>query len=184
MLACEDTPTGFSLLERYIGHDCNLLMVSNYSLGKMAFKRFGFSGELECFQVAYYGEKPSCSTGLSIRTADEHDLTMLVRNYRLISPEELEQVVRRKSLLLGYDQDRLIGFIGEHLEGGMGILYVFPEYRRRGFASELQTHLIAATMERGYIPFGQVEKGNQASLKLQKKIGMTQSDNLIVWMWK
>jgi hypothetical protein len=39
-------------------------------------------------------------------------------------------------------------------------------------------------MENGYIPFGQVEKGNQNSLKLQQKIGMTRSDNLIVWMWR
>ena len=184
MLACEDTAIGLSLLDRYIGQDCNLLMVSDYSLGKTAFKRYGFSDKLECFQVAYFGEKPSCSTGLSIRIADEHDLAMLTRNYQLISPKELEKVVRRKNLLLGYDQDRLIGFIGEHLEGGMGILYVFPEYRRQGFGTALQTHLITRTMERGFIPFGQVEKRNQASLDLQKKIGMTQSDNLIVWMWK
>ena len=39
-------------------------------------------------------------------------------------------------------------------------------------------------MEQGYIPFGQVEKNNKISLSLQKKLGMTQSDHLIVWMWK
>ena len=98
--------------------------------------------------------------------------------------EELEKVVGRQGILLGYYQGQLIGFIGEHLEGSMGILYVFPEYRHRGFGAALRTHLIAKTIEKGYIPFGQVEKGNYASLSLQKKIGMTQSDHLIVWMWK
>ena len=39
-------------------------------------------------------------------------------------------------------------------------------------------------MEKGFIPFGQVEKDNQKSLRLQKKIGMAQSDRLIVRMWK
>ena len=184
LLACEDAAIGIPLLDRCIGQGCDLLMVSDSALGNTVFDQFGFQEKLECFQVAYYGEKPSVENGLTVRTADAHDLPMLIENYRLISPEELEKVVERKSVLLGYDQDRLIGFIGEHLEGSMGMLYVFPEYRRKGFGAALQTHLIAKTMEKGYVPFGQVEKGNHASIALQKKIGMTRSDNPIVWMWK
>ena len=86
--------------------------------------------------------------------------------------------------MLGYDQEHLVGFIGEHLEGSMGILYVFPEYRRRGFGTALERCLIARTLEKGLIPFGQVEKDNRNSLRLQEKLGMTCSDDLIVWMWK
>ena len=102
----------------------------------------------------------------------------------MISPEELARVVGRGSILLGYHGDRLVGFIGEHLEGSMGLLYVFPEFRRRGFAAALQRRLIARTMERGFVPFGQVERDNLASLRLQEKFGMTRSERLIVWMWK
>lgn len=127
---------------------------------------------------------PSCETGLGIRVAGEHDLPMLIGRYQLLSPEELEKVVLRGSILLGYHEDRLVGFIGEHLEGSMGMLHVFPEFRRRGFGAALQTHLIAETMKMGYAPFGQVERGNHASLNLQRRVGMTQADNLIVWMWK
>ena len=134
--------------------------------------------------MAYYGEKPAAGGEITVRTAGEQDLPMLTENYRLISPEELEKVVRRGSLLIGYDGDQPVGFIGEHLEGSMGILYVFPEFRRRGFGAALQARFIARTMEEGYIPFGQVEKSNHASLCLQKKLGMTQSDHLIVWMWR
>ncbi len=183
-LACEDAGTAIPLLDHYLGQDCALLMVSDHSIGMTAFERYGFSEKLECYQVAYYGNKPSLSGGLTVREADEHDLGMLIENYDLVSPEELESIVRRKGILLGYDQDQLIGFIGEHLEGSMGILYVFPAYRHRGFGAELQKHLMAKTMEKGFIPFGQVEKDNIASLNLQKKLGMTQSDHLIVWMWK
>ena len=184
LLACEDVTIGIPLLDRYVGSDCDLLMVSNESLGKAAFERYAFSDKLECYQVAYYVEKPPADALLSVRTADEQDLPMLMENYHLISSEELEQVVRRRSILLGYVQGQLVGFIGEHLEGSMGLLYVFPEYRHRGFGAALQKHLMAKTMAEGFIPFGQVEKENQASLNLQKKIGMTQSENLIVWMWK
>ena len=184
LLACEDEASGRSLLERRIGQGCDLLMVSNDALGREAYVKYGFSGMLECYQVAYYGEKPPADTRISVRTAEERDLPMLTESYRLLSPEELGKVVRRGSVLLGYDQQRLIGFIGEHLEGSMGILYVFPEFRHKGFGAALQTQLIAKTMEKGYIPFGQVEKDNHASLCLQKKLGMTQSENLIVWMWR
>ena len=184
LLACEDQATGLALLDSRIGTGCRLLMVSDHALGQAAFERYGFSEKLECWQVAYYGERPAIDARLSVRAADEQDLPMLIGHYHLISPEELAEVVRRKSILLGYDQGRLVGFIGEHLEGSMGILYVLPEYRRRGFGTALQTYLIARTMDEGFIPFGQVEKGNQNSLRLQEKIGMTRSDGRIVWMWR
>ena len=183
LLACSDRETGFSLLDRY-ADDCGLLMVSDYALGKEAFERYGFSEKIECYQYAYYGGKPSVSPELDIRTADEDDLAMLTENYHMISPDELAQVVRRGSVFIGYDRGQPVGFIGEHLEGSMGLLYIFPEYRRKGFGTVLETYLIAKTMEDGYIPFGQVEKDNLRSLSLQKKIGMTTSDNLIVWMWR
>ena len=183
-LACEDTAAGILLLDRFDARRCELLMISNHALGSEAFVRYGFSEKLECYQVAYYADEPPIDTTLSVRTADESDLSMLAENYRLISAEELELVVGRGSILLGYCNDELVGFIGEHLEGSMGILYVFPEYRRRGFGASLQKHMIAKTMDAGFVPFGQVEKDNMSSLGLQKKIGMTISDNLIVWMWK
>lgn len=171
-------------LDRYAGRDCNLLLVTDRVLGEAAYEKYGFSEKLECYQVAYYGEKPSPDAGLAVRAADLSDLLVLTEHYRLISPEEMESLVRRGSVLLGYFENELVGFIGEHLEGSMGLLYVLPEYRRRGFGSELEKHLIARTMEEGYTPFGQVVRDNRDSLELQKKIGMTQSENIIVWMWR
>ena len=182
-LACDDLSAGLSLLDRYAG-DCKQLMVANEALGKAAFARYGFSGKLECYQVAYFGEKPAPDSRLTIRVAEESDLPLLAENYRLISREELEAVVQRGSILLGYNGGNLVGFIGEHLEGSMGLLYVFPEHRRKGYGAALQTALIAKTMEQGFVPFGQVEKDNQNSFGLQEKLGMTRSQNRIVWMWK
>lgn len=183
MLACEDASSGLALLGRHIDSGCSLLMVPNYAAGLTAFERYGFSEKLECYQVAYYGEKPQPDNRLTVRTADENDLPMLTETYHLISPEEMEKVVRRGSVLIGCEGNCPVGFIGEHLEGSMGMLYVFPEHRRRGFGYALQTHYIVKTLENGYVPFGQVEKSNRISMKLQEKIGMTRSDNLIVWMW-
>ena len=44
--------------------------------------------------------------------------------------------------------------------------------------------MIARTLAEGFVPFGQAEKDNRASLALQEKLGMTVSEHLICWMWK
>ena len=183
-LACEDIPVGISILDRYADRDLCLLMVTDIDLGRTAFLRYGFSDKLECYQAAWYGEAPKPDSEISVRKAGMEDLPLLIKTYDLISPEEMEEVVIRGSLFFGYHRDKPVGFIGEHLEGSMGLLYIFPEFRRRGFGEALEKIYIAETLKKGFIPFGQVEKDNQPSLDLQKKIGMTVSDRLICWMWK
>ena len=183
MLACEDADVGASLLERHKYRGYDLLMVSDQKLGRTVFKEYGFSEMLECFQVAYYGIIPIVDTDISIRAADENDVGFLVKNYHLIGPDEIKKIVERGSIILGYSGGSVVGFIGEHLEGSMGLLYVFPEFRRKGFASALEKIYIAETMKKGFVPFGQVERNNKPSLLLQKKIGMTVSDDPICWMW-
>ncbi|SFQ28916.1 hypothetical protein SAMN02910358_01412 [Lachnospiraceae bacterium XBB1006] len=46
-------------------------------------------------------------------------------------------------------------FEREHLEGSIGLLHVTPKFRRKGYA-----------------------------MALQKKLGLTQSENTISWMWR
>ena len=183
-LACEDEESGRIFLEQYIDQNCNLLMVSNLNLGRIAFEKYGFSEKMECFQVAYYGVLPVIDTKILVRVAEMKDVSLLIQTYDLISPEEMTEIVKRGNLLLGYYENQLVGFVGEHLEGSMGLLHIFPEFRRKGFATIIEKIYISKTLEKGFIPFGQVEKSNLKSLNLQKKIGMTQSDNLICWMWK
>ena len=184
MLDCTDREAGKVLLDRYVDESCDLLTVTDYELGVAAFDRFGFSGKMECYQVVYCGEMPTDDSRLTYRFAEEADLPMLIEAYHFISPEEITALVKMRTILLGYDGDHPIGFIGEHLEGSMGLLHVFPEYRRRGFGLALQKQYMIQTIKKGYLPFGQVDRNNAASLALQKKLGMEQSDNLIVWMWK
>ena len=184
LMGCENTALGEDVLTRCINEDCHLLMVSDHSLGLEACKRYGFTGLLECFQTAYYGDKPIITDDLTMKTAVDSDLPLLSETYDLVSADELKQIVERKKVMLGYDHGRLIGFVGEHLEGSMGLLYVFHKFRRKGYGAALEKSMIAKTLEEGYIPFGQVEKNNHASMQLQKKIGMTTSEQLICWMWK
>jgi len=66
----------------------------------------------------------------------------------------------------------------------MGLLYVIPEHRRNHYAQELESIYVSKTLDKGFIPFGQVKAGNEPSLRLQEKLGFTRSETLIYWMWK
>lgn len=183
-LICESVEDGLAALERHKARKYRLLMVSGPAFAGAAFEKYALTEKLECYQFAYLGKPPAVNTELCFKIADRRDIPTVAEAYRLISAKELEKVAERGSLMLAYDGGRLVGFIGEHLEGSMGMLYVFPQYRRRGYAAALEKRYIAGTMEKGFVPFGQVEKNNVASLELQKKIGMTQAGNMIFWMWK
>ena len=76
----------------------------------------------------------------------------------------------------------LAGFIGTHHEGSMGMLEIFPEYRRLGLGYALESALIRRLMEQGAIPYCQVYEGNEASLRLQRKLGLTFSDEFVYWL--
>ena len=78
----------------------------------------------------------------------------------------------------------LAGFIGAHPEGSMGMLHIFPEYRRQHLGFALEAEQIRRFLEQGIIPFCQIASSNTASLALQKKLGMTFSDELIYWLFR
>ena len=42
--------------------------------------------------------------------------------------------------------------------------------------------MINHLLSQGRIPFGQVVKGNESSLRLQQKLGMVVSDSCLYWM--
>ena len=181
-LICNDLKKSRDIISKH--QDIRLLMTSDIGVGRVLFEEFGFKEKLECYQAAYYGVPPEDEGILRFRYADKEDLKTVTDAYHMISAEEMKKVIERKCLLLGFKDETPVGFIGEHLEGSMGLLYVFPEYRRKSYAYELEKAFIALTMKRGLIPFGQIEKDNEASLKLQEKLGMTVSEDLICWMWK
>ena len=129
-LACEDFDLGMSILDKYID-DIHLLMVTNTKIGDEAYKKYGFDGKSDCYQFAYYEKDIDEGDLISFREASKADIPVLLDNYDKISAEEMEKEVSLGNISLGYDGKNLVGFMGEYLEGSMGLLYIFPEFRRR-----------------------------------------------------
>lgn len=183
MMACDDTDRGIQVLDRYLDKNPELMTLPNLELGDAAYERYGYHEKMVCYQAAYYGEAPALDDRLSVRPATDIDFPLIMANYDLISPEEMHDNIHRGAVFIGEHDGKPVGFIGEHTEGSIGMLFVFPEYRRSGFAESLEKYMFAKTINKGFIPFGQIVEGNDASLNLQKKLGLTISDNKIMWLW-
>ena len=146
---------------------------------------FGFHGFNPCSQWSYWREEPPELPVCDIRPLTLCHSKLAAQHYKLFSHAEPYLIERiQAGRLWGLFEDgRLAGFIGTHSEGSMGMLEVFPEYRRKGYGMMLESFLIRWHLERGWTPFGHVVDGNEASIRLQQKAGMEQGNLPAIWVF-
>jgi Acetyltransferases len=83
----------------------------------------------------------------------------------------------------GFRNGTLIGFIGNHLEGSMGLLEIFPKYRRLGYGTLLESYLVNQMLDKDLIPFAQIEIDNDKSKALHNKLGFKISQDSVYWVF-
>ena len=148
-------------------------------------ERFGFQGCNPCYQAVYEQKTPiQVKTNLTIRHPDPGDFAQVAESYDMADGEELRRDFDREDFLGAYLDGSFVGYVGLHGEGSMGLLHVFPAYRRKGYAEALYGTLINNQLQKGRIPFAQILEDNKASLALQRKLGFTISKDFIYWMWR
>lgn len=157
-------------------------------------KYFHLKTDMECLQGAYtrreklpvrglYGPDGRGENGFSIRTLTEEFIPFVAEHYSEIgSPEYVTERILHGAVYGAFYEEKIVGFIADHEEGSIGMLYVLPEYRKRHVAMALETYCMNLAVERGEIPYGQVVLGNEASIRLQEKMGICFAKETIVWM--
>lgn len=63
-----------------------------------------------------------------------------------------------------------VGFVGMHIDGSLGMLFVEEAYRRQGLGETLEAYAVNRMLERGWTPYGYVPAGGEAA-GLQEKLG-------------
>lgn len=184
MLAVSSPELGAAWLRRHEARRYPLLMLFRPELCAFAGERYGLPRRMDCLQAVYTKPEPPKPAGrLALRPAAEGDLPLITAHYTLLEEAELRQLIRRRGLFLALREGVPVGFAGFHLEGSMGLLEIFPPYRRQGYAAELESRLIARCLQDGLIPFCQVETDNTNSLLLQKKLGLTLAKGHVYWLF-
>ena len=118
---------------------------------------------------------------LNIRIASIKDLSFILYHYNLLEESEIQKIISMNHLYIGYKKNILVGLIGLHLEGSIGLLYILEEYKGNGYGTELEMFLANHLLFKNKIPFGQLETENNHSIFLQKKLGFTFSTEKQYW---
>lgn len=184
MLAAENTEMSIQWLKKHEALHYNLICVFQKTLADFARKQYALTSTLDCFQAVYMSDEPPVlNRSIQIHTASDEDLKIITDNYKRLDEQELKKIIQRRELFIGTHDNKTVGFVGQHLEGSMGLLEILPMYRGNGYGTELESYLIAHMLEKGLIPFCQVEVDNYKSLGLQKKVGLAISDEHVYWLF-
>ncbi len=95
--------------------------------------------------------------------------------------QTIRKLMREKGIFGAIVDGKLVGFMGRHGDGNMGMLEVFDGYRRRGIGAALERFMINYVMTFGRVPVCDVHIENAASLALQRKLGMTAGRAYTFW---
>lgn len=140
--------------------------------------------ETGCIQFVYTQKVPLAVRHKDIRKLTDADTNYVCKHYDYGSEEYVKERIKSGAMYGAYAEDKLVGFIGIHSEGGMGMLYVEEAYRGQGIASSLEAWLVNHILERGHIPYGQVVFDNDSSIHLQEKLGFFRAEKPIWWLGK
>ena len=145
---------------------------------------YGLQESCPCSQWIYLSEEAPAQVDCDIRPLEQCHGPVVASLYHLVE-DSLSYVTERIACgeLWGlFEEGNLAGFIGAHDEGAIGMLEILPAYRRKGYGYALEAWLIAHQLRQGWIPYCHVVEGNEASIRLQKKLGMEQTSLPALWI--
>lgn len=180
MLSCEDRELGLELIKT---HQPPWVVLHQMDM-REAVAGLGYRIGDQCWQSAYTKTTPMEETLADIRRLDRRFLKRIADNYELADEGEIAALLDAGVIYGAFAGGELAGFIGRHEEGSVGLLFVFPEFRRMGIAEALERNYVNLELAEGNVAYGQIFVGNTPSRQLQEKLGMDFSDKFICWCGK
>lgn len=184
MICCDDKEQGLELMA-YLPKDVKLLLHNCEQINDALLERFGLKVSDECYQSVYTQHVLLPIKHKDIRNFPLSEIDYAVANYGGESHREyLMELIQKGDFFAAYEDERLAGFCGVHGGGSLGLLYVDPAYRRTSIGSSLASYLVNVSLERGGLPYAHIRVGNEASLKMQEKMGLYVGKKKVYWTYK
>jgi len=159
-----------------------LMIVCDPDIKELLIKDYGMETETPCYQACYTSRET-----LPVRHKDIRPLTLehkqYVKEHYHSDMKYIEARINAGIMYGAFVGDKLVGFIGGHREGSMGMLFVEESQRRSGIAGSLEAFVINKLLEQGRTPYCHIYEGNTASFKLQEKMGLYLCDEPLWWIW-
>ncbi len=137
-----------------------------------------------CELVVWRAGAPEVEATRDLRTLTPAYAGAIVERYshpEYLRPGELEVLLAQGRVIGGFEDGRLVGFVGEHSHGAMGMLEVVPEARRRGWGRALAAAKVRQLLGEGRLPWAEVWPDNDASLALELSMGFDFAESGRLW---
>lgn len=157
------------------------LCVVNQEFLKEILEDAGFVPELFCRQFLYTRKEALPVRHRDIRMLTQEHLAYVCAHYTMDSKEYVRERLCSGVMYGAFVEEKLAGFAGLHSDGGLGLLYVEESYRRQGLAESLEAFCVNRLLERGWTPYCHVLEGNEASVRLQEKLGFYRAERHFWW---
>ena len=160
------------------------IMVKDTECYRTLREKYGFPELLPCSQWIYDRKEPPFVPDCDVRPLGEEYAQEAASHYHLVA-DSLAYIQARIAAgqMWGLFEDgKLAGFIGTHSEGAMGMLEIFPDYRRKGYGYALEAWLIAWHLKQGWTAYCHVIEGNESSVYLQEKLGLERCRLPALWL--
>nr|WP_296439539.1 tRNA (guanosine(37)-N1)-methyltransferase TrmD [uncultured Acetatifactor sp.] len=186
MMTALDRETGERMAELIPG-DTRMLLVSEPFLRDILFKA-GYALFGEFGQFLYTRKETLPVKHREIRTLSEGDIGYVSKWYGTEGPGLDDEYVRERisagAMYGAFLEGRQVGFVGIHDEGSLGMLFVEESFRGRGIGASLEAWAVNCMLEKGWIPYGHVAEGNEASARLQERLGFYKAEKSFWWLEK
>lgn len=180
-LTAENKEEGEKLL-KFVPENTTLFSTSQEFLNKPICDHFGVKVASCCYQACYTLREPAAVKHKDIRSLKEDSLDYILEHYTMGDKDYLYHRLLAGVFYGAFVENQLVGFIGMHEEGSMGMLFVEEPFRNMGIGASLEAFMINKMKEKGYIPYCQIFSDNRASLSLQQKLGLYLSTETVWWL--
>jgi len=183
MLSVACYEAGIKLLD--LLPDSGLFTIHQEFLLDSVKKKVRYSTLLENYQAVYLPKDRLSDAGdLVIKPLNLSHFEIICESYDIdVGDDYLQDRLVNGDIFGGYSGDVLIGFVGIHAEGSIGLLKVFDKYLQRGYGKALIHFVVNHQLDNGITPFAQINVLNNKSLSLFRKIGFTISDGCVYWLF-
>ena len=147
-------------------------------------EKYNIKRATECYTAVYEKEQfPTLNGNCEIKVLEEKYTEQTIKSYTLYdATEEITENIKKGKMLGAFVDGELAGFIGFHGEGSVGMLHVFPKFRRLKIGSDLLMTQLKLQREKGEDTYTQIVTDNVASYKMHKSLGFTFSKPTVVWL--
>lgn len=169
---------------RLIPEKTNLFLTSQEFLNPLIMERFSLN-DANCYLQASYTKRDTLPVShKDIRVLDETYIEYILKYYHYADCDYIKKRIYKKTMYGAFQQEQIVGFIGMHEEGSIGMLFVEEPYRKSGIGRALLAFQINRMKELGWIPFSHILVENTSSVKLHEEMGLNISNMTIWWLSK